>query len=138
MNRAFRSPLNLASFHDVFQQQLLGRLDDGGSLARKVIDSIGEGDAYYSALACLLFRRATREQFPNGTRTSPSSVLSSIERFTWAYTELPVEARPPWGPNLCRMLAAAGKLSALQLARANCCDWNDTTMVPRPLLSRSE
>ena len=93
-----------------------------------MIDSIDEGHAYYSALACQPFHRAVRDRFPNGTRTTSSAVLSSNERFIWTYTELPEEARPPWwGADLCRQIAAAGQLSALQWARNNNCDWDDRT-----------
>merc|ERR1712086_986671 len=102
---------------------VFGRLDDSGRLLQQMIDSIDEGHAYYSALACQPFHRAVRDRFPNGTRTTPSSVLSSSERFIWTYTELPEEARPPWwGGDLCWEIAAAGQLSALQWARANNCD----------------
>ena len=111
-----------------FNSSVFGSLDDSGRLLQKVIDSTDEGCAYYSALACLLFHRAIRDRFPNGTRTGPSAVLSSSERCIWTYTELPEEARPPWwGPKLSQMIAAAGQLSALQWLRANDCDWDSDT-----------
>ena len=104
----------------------LSSLDDGGRLIQQMVDGLDEGEAYYWALACQRFHGAVRDRFPNGTRTGPSSVLSSSERFMWAYTALPEGARPPWwGGKLCRLLAAAGQLSALQWARANNCDWNE-------------
>ena len=102
----------------------LERLDD--RLMEQMVDGLDEGEAYYWALACQLFRRAIRERLPNSTRTGPSSVLSSSERFMWAYTALPEGARPPWwGANLCEKIAAAGQLSAQQWARANNCDWDE-------------
>jgi hypothetical protein len=103
-------------------------LDDGGRLLGQIIENISEGESYYAALACQPFHRAIRDRFPNGTRSTPSSVTSSSERFIWTYTKLPEEARPPWwGPDLCRMIAAAGQLSALQWARANNCRWDSST-----------
>ena len=111
-----------------YSSTVFGRLDDSGRLLQQMIVSIDEGHVYYSALACQPFHRAVRDRFPNGTRTTPSAVLSSSERFMWTYTELPEEARPPWwGADLCPKIAAAGQLSALQWARANNCDWNIAT-----------
>ena len=111
-----------------FNSSVFNSLDDSGRLLQKTLDSTDEGYAYYSALACHAFHRAIRDRFPNGTRTGPSAVLSSSERFIWTYTELPEEARPPWwGNDLCRMTAVAGQVNALQWARANGCDWDYRT-----------
>ena len=52
-------------------------LDDGGRLLGQISENISEAEAYYSALACEPFHRAIRDRFPNGTRTTPSSVLSA-------------------------------------------------------------
>ena len=95
----------------------------------QILDPLDEqDDAYCTASSCLGFHTAIRERFPDGTHTGPSGVFSSIERFMWAYTELPVEARPPWdGSNLCGMIARAGNLDALKWARANGCDWDSYT-----------
>ena len=85
-----------------YSSTVFGRLDNGGGLLQQMIGSIDEGYVYYSALACQPFHRAIRDWLPNGTRTTPSAVLNSSERFIWTYTELPEEARPPWwGPKLC-------------------------------------
>ena len=117
-----------AAIGATYSSSVFGRLDDSGRLLQQMIDSIDEGYAYYSALACQPFHRAIRDRFPNGTRTRPSSVLSSSERFIWTYIELPEEARPRWwGADLCRKIAAAGQLSALQWARANNCAWDSST-----------
>merc|ERR1712166_449474 len=90
--------------------------------------SMMERDCSKRCLACPSFHRAIRDRLPNGTSTELSAVLSSSERFIWTYTELPEEARPPWwGADLCRKIAAAGQLSALQWARANNCDWDYRT-----------
>ena len=117
-----------AAIGATYSSTVFGRLDDSGRSLQQMIVSIDEGHAYYSALACEPFHRAVRDRFPNGTGTTTSSVLSSSERFIWTYTQLPEEARPPWwGPDLCRKIAAAGQLSALQWARNNNCDWNYVT-----------
>ena len=103
-----------AAIGATYSSTVFGRLDDSGGLLQQMIDSIDEGYVYYSALACQPFHTAIRDRLPNGTRTTASSVLSSSDRFIWAYTELSEEARPPWwGAALCRKIAAAGQLSAL-------------------------
>ena len=72
------------------------------SLIRRILDNIDDRGAFYPALACQVLCRATRDRLPNGTCIGLSSMLNtcgrthSIERFIWAYTELPKKTRAPW------------------------------------------
>ena len=84
-----------ATIGATYSSTVFGYLDDSGGLLQQMLDSIDEGYVYYLALACQPSHTAIRDRLPNGTRTTPPSVLSSRERFMWAHTELPKEARPP-------------------------------------------
>ena len=99
-----------------------------------MLNSRGWSQGGTNKLSCQPFHRAIRDRFPNGTRTTPSAVLSSSERFIWTYTELSKEVRPPWwGADLCQMIVATGQLSGLQWVRHRNygikarCDWDSDT-----------
>ena len=108
---------------------LLERLDSSGRLMALTISLLPVDDVFCCALAGASFYKAARKRRPQLAcfSTSFCGVISTQQRFMWAYN-LPASERPPWwGADLSQMLAEAGALSMLQWARVQGSDWDERT-----------
>eukprot|EP01052_Picozoa_sp_SAG31_P040647 SAG31_NODE_5938_length_2249_cov_2.764651_3_plen_187_part_01 len=91
-----------------------------------VIDHVHPDDTLAFALACRAFREELQGR---SIRTGVDAITASISRMKW----IRQLADPPrwfmhWpAAAVCAKIAAHGRLSVLQWARANGCEWDSTT-----------
>ena len=94
-----------------------------------VLDLIGVDDTLCTALVCRAFRDALNSR-AGGARlqTGVGAVAASISRIAWMMSEpSKPEWLTAWDPMTCSRIARAGKLPALEWARARGCDWDIST-----------
>ena len=114
-------------------------LDKHSSL-RLVTDAVHENDALCLALTCRALRDALWTRFPRRpagdahtgarVRTRDVAVVGTVGRLAWARgLDRPwPEPRRGWRPaKICETAARHGALASVQWARANGCDWDNST-----------
>jgi hypothetical protein len=117
--------------HDALEQSPFGLLSTP-SVLRHVVDALDQDDAFAFALCCTAFRAVTCQKpchghltmarFPQGTRSRPRAMWSSVARLEWARG-----LGCPWTVMDMGSAAKKGQLEVMQWARANGCEWSSAT-----------